>query len=40
MNFRPFSDIYAETEEIEAADELLLSEIDEPVTFEQAEKSK
>lgn len=38
--FRSLESIYEETEEIEAADELLLSEIDEPVTYDQAVKAK
>lgn len=38
--FRLLSDIYDTTEVVEAEDELLLSEIEEPVTYEQAAKEK
>ncbi|XP_074336389.1 uncharacterized protein LOC141673536 [Apium graveolens] len=38
--FRLLSDIYDTTEVVEAEDELLLSEIEEPVSYEQATKEK
>lgn len=40
QNFRLLSDIYNEMEKIGAVDELLLLEIDEPATYEQAAKKR